>query len=228
MIFKFLPLATVLALSGCASMLPYEDTFDCPQIERGQCVSVPTAHEYALNMQAGEPASGEKGQAGLNSAMDAYRRAVTQGKAEEIEQRQAQLLRLISPAQTEAFAEALSEYKAAIKKGEADLVAEAENRLRTLHAAAIAEAQNQSQQEALLKRTATRQEFLGAYAQGARAEAVLVPPVLMEAYILPYQTDFGTLASERTLWITVEDAVWTWPATFKDRKEKIGTTVRGR
>ena len=104
-----------------------------------------------------------------------------------------------------------------------------ENHIRSLHALAVADARDSALLEADLRGEDIRREYLGQYAQGQKAPAVRTPPVIMETYILPYQTEFGTLAGERTLWITVEDAEWVWPdrAASKARNE-IGSTVRGR
>ena len=51
-----LPLLVALAmtsLTGCAVM-PYKDTFDCPQQANGRCVSVSQAHELAVK---GDPSA---------------------------------------------------------------------------------------------------------------------------------------------------------------------------
>ena len=52
-------------------------------------------------------------------------------------------------------------------------------------------------------------------------------PVIMETVILPYQTWFGTLAGERTLWVPVEDAKWVWPDQFDAKAHsEIGSITK--
>lgn len=143
------------SLSGCAVM-PYTDTFDCPQRENGQCVSVTQAHELAVKGPVAEPLQ----KAGENPKQE-------------------------SPASVPTPTEADRE------------------------------------------QNALRLELLTEYAKGNKAPAVRTLPVIMETVILPYQTGFGTLAGERTLWVPVEDANWVWPDRFdgKDRPE-IGAITK--
>ena len=57
--------------------------------------------------------------------------------------------------------------------------------------------------------------------------AVRTSPVIMETVILPYQTWFGTLAGERTLWVPVEDAKWVWPDQFDAKAHsEIGSITK--
>jgi hypothetical protein len=233
MIFKstlFL-LAVVCMSSGCATMMPYGDTYDCPQTEKGQCVSVEKAHEYALaGTRPGYDNTGstQASREALGDAIEKYRKAVLQGKAEEIEQRQNELLRIINPVQANEFAQALDQFREAVKAREVNNISEAERRLHEIHSRAVADARNSARLEYDITSEATRQEFLGRYAQGQKTPAVLMPPVIMETHILPYQTEFNTLAGERTLWIPVEPARWTWPDKFINSKGEIGGTVRGK
>lgn len=229
---KLLLMAALCLSSGCAKMMPYGDTYDCPQMEKGQCASVESAHAYALTVshqgssQAGQiPAS----QGALGTAIEKYRKAVVKGKAEDIEQRQNELLQLINPGQTGEFTQALEQFKEAVKARKAGKVSEAETRLHEIHAKAVANARYTARLEYNISSEATRQEFLGRYAEGQRTQAILVPPVIMETHILPYQTEFNTLAGERTMWIPVEPSRWTWPDRFNGGEtEEIGGTVRGR
>ena len=155
------PLAALFAalamtsLTGCAVM-PYTDTFDCPQRENGQCVSVTQAHELAVK-----------------------------GPVAEVLPKEGENPKQESPAPDPAPAAADSE----------------QNTLR--------------------------HELLTEYVKGNKAPAVRSPGVIMETVIMPYQTGFGTLAGERTLWIPVEDATWVWPDQFdgKDRPE-IGAITK--
>lgn len=230
---KFILLAALCLSSGCAKMMPYGDTYDCPQMEKGQCVSVESAHAYALT---GTHPNSENGggqfpasQEALGTAIEKYRKAVVKGKAEDIKQSQKELLQLINPGQTGEFTQALEQFKEAVKTREAGRVSEAEMRLREIHSRAVINARDTARLEYNISSEATRQEFLGKYADGQRTPAVLMPPVIMETHILPYQTEFNTLAGERTLWIPVEPSRWTWPEKFNSGLgEEIGSTIRGK
>ncbi len=106
--------------SGCATMMPYGDAYDCPQMEKGRCVSVESAHTHALTgaMPGDERAktavtavnSGEA----LGEAIEKYRKAVVKGKADAIELSRNELLRLVSPGQADELIEALGELSALI------------------------------------------------------------------------------------------------------------------
>lgn len=229
---KLLLVLAVFTLSGCASMLPYGDTYDCPQMEKGQCVSVEAAHDYAITGHypgtvAGAPSPAND--AALAEAIENYKKAVLKGKTEEIDRRQKGLMQIVTPGQASEFSEALEEYKKAIKSSEKKKIAEAEEKLYDIHARAVAAARDSARLEHSISSEATRQEYLGRYAQGQKTEAVLMPPVVMEVYILPYQTEFNTLAGERTMWVTVEPARWTWPDKFSGGKgTQIGSSTRGK
>lgn len=223
---KLFLLAVICLSSGCARMLPYGDSYDCPQMEQGQCVSVEAAHAYALTGSRGAPSAARED---LDAAIEKYRKAVMKGQAGDIELSREELLRLISPEQADAFAEALERFRQAVMAKEPGKTADAERQLRTIHMIAVASARDSARLEYAISSEATRQEFLGKYAQGQKAPAVLMPPVIMETHILPYQTEFNTLAGERTMWIPVEQARWTWPDKFNGgRNDEIGSASRGR
>jgi hypothetical protein len=218
--------------SGCAKMLPYGDTYDCPQMEKGQCVSVEAAHAHALSGTTpgfGNSVHAPASQEALGDVIEKYRKAVVKGKTDEIEQRQKELLLIISPGQAGEFAWALDQFREAVKTRELNKASEAERLLREIHARAVANARDTARLEYNISSEATRQEFLGRYAAGQKTPAVLMSPVIMETHILPYQTEFNTLAGERTMWIPVEPSRWTWPDKFNGGKgEAIGGTVRGK
>lgn len=219
--------------NGCATMMPYGDSYDCPQMEKGQCVSVDAAHEYAVS---GTPPAGVSSKSAaavsdpaLSDAIEKYRKAVLKGKAAEIERSQKELFQIITPGQLNEFADALEQFKIALKSKESRKISEAESRLHEIHARAVTHARESVRLEYAVSGEATRQEFLGKYAQGQRTPAILVPPVIMETHILPYQTEFDTLAGERTMWIPVEPSRWTWPDKFNAGKgDAIGGTIRGK
>jgi hypothetical protein len=224
--------------SGCAAMLPYGDVYDCPQMEKGRCVSVESAHAHALTGaipgDATTSATGVGIRSGANSgealgeAIEKYRKAVVTGKADAIELSRNELLLLIGPGQADEFTEALERFKKAVRSRAPGKAAEAEKKLREIHERAVAHARDGARLEYGVSNAATRQEFLGKYAQGQRTPAVLMPPVIMETHILPYQTEFNTLAGERTMWIPVEPARWTWPDKFNGgHAGEVGGTVRG-
>ena len=228
---RLLLLLAVCFSSGCAAMLPYGDTYDCPQMEKGQCVSVESAHDYAVSgtspvVRGDLPVVRD---AALAGAIEKYKKAVLKGKAEEIEKSRRELLGFINPGQATEFTEALQQYRTAIKSNEKAKITEAEQRLHAIHAGALAAARDDARLEHSISSESTRQEMLGRYAQGQRNQAVLMPPVIMETYILPYQTEFKTLAGERTMWVEVEPARWTWPDRFSGGKGvDIGATTRGK
>lgn len=199
-------LSVFLLMPGCA-MLPYKDTFDCPQQERGRCVSVSEAHRLSNGTEQHPDALVARD---LELALEKFQAAVNSGVDGDIAARQKDLVKLITPAQSEEFEAALSQYRKAVKLQGKDAVASAEAKLKSLHAAAITVI-SQSRINAEIARTELRQEFLGRYAHGQKAPAVRTPPVIMETHILPFQTEFGTLAGERSIWITVEEAEWVWP-----------------
>ncbi len=230
---KLLLLAVLCCTSGCASMLPYGDKYDCPQMEKGQCVPVEAAYTYAVtgnSSQLGGAAVVSPGpDPALAEAIEQYRKAVVKGKPEDIEKRQKELLGIISPGQAGEFSTALDLFKKAVKSKDAGKIAEAEKRLHAIHEQALAAARDSVRLENSITGETARQELLGKYAQGQKSQAVLMPPVVMELYILPYQTEFNTLAGERTMWVTVEPARWVWPDKFTGAQgEEIGSTVRGK
>jgi hypothetical protein len=228
---KLFLLVLICMSSGCAKMMPYGDTYDCPQTEKGQCVSVEAAYEYALvgaTPGSGNAESVSASREALGDAIEKYRKAVVKGEAAEIEQRQNELLRIVNPGQANEFGQALEQFKEAVKASKPNKISEAEQHLHEIHARAVANAKDTARLEYNITSEATRQEFLGRYAQGQKTQAVLLPPVIMETHILPYQTAFNTLAGERTMWIPVEPSRWTWPDKFNSGKgEEIGSTVRG-
>jgi conjugal transfer pilus assembly protein TraV len=45
-----MPVLVVLLLCGCSAVLnPYQSSFNCPETEKGKCVSVQTAYRESLN-----------------------------------------------------------------------------------------------------------------------------------------------------------------------------------
>ncbi len=199
-------LSAFLILPGCA-MLPYKETFDCPQQERGRCVSVNEAHRLSGDAeQRPETAIARE----WELALEKFQTAVDSGVEDDIAARQKDLVALFTPARSEEFEAALGQYRKAASLKDHDAVASAEAKLKSLHAAAVT-AVSQSRIDAEVARTELRQELLGNYARGQKAPAVRTPPVIMETHILPFQTQFGTLAGERTIWVTVEEAEWVWP-----------------
>ena len=219
-------LAVACVLPGCAT-LPWNDTFECPQMERGQCVSVDTAHR----MSKGGPMTKEQAaeySRELDSAITSYQAAVRTGTPEEVKKRQEALLGIIIPSHSEDFNKALTEFQSAVKSGKKDAVLEAEQRLRALYESVL-EQVNRSQIDYEIQRNEIRQVYLGRYAQGQKAPAIRTPPVIMETHILPYQTESGTLAGERTLWIPVEEPTWVWTDSFPGANgSDVGAVTGGK
>lgn len=222
---QLLLLALVCILPGCAT-LPWKDTFECPQMERGQCVSVDTAHRISKDgPMTGEQAAEYSRE--LDSAITAYQVAVRTGTPEEVKKRQEALLSIIIPSHSEDFNKALGEFQSAVKSGKKEAVLEAEQRLRALYESVLDQV-NRSQIDYEIQRNDIRQEYLGRYAQGQKAPAIRTPPVIMETHILPYQTESGTLAGERTLWIPVEEPTWVWTDSFPGAGgNDVGTVTGG-
>jgi hypothetical protein len=218
-------LSVFLILPGCA-MLPYKDTFDCPQQERGRCVSVNEAHRLSGDAEQ-RPATVIARE--LELALEKFQAAVQSGVEDDIAARHKDLVALFTPAQSEEFEAALGQYRKAARLKDKNAVASAEAALKSLHTSALTAA-GQSRIDAEIAGTELRQELLGSYARGKKAPAVKTPPVIMETHILPFQTDFGTLAGERTIWVTVEEAEWVWPdsAASPDSGKVGGVQGAGR
>ena len=204
-------LAVVCVLPGCAT-LPWKDTFECPQMERGQCVSVDAAHRISKDEPMTREQAAEYSRE-LDIAISSYQAAVRTGTPEDVKKRQEALMAIIIPSHAEDFNKALAEFQSAVKSGKKNTVMEAEQRLRALYESVL-EQVNRSQIDYEIQRNEIRQEYLGRYAQGQKAPAIRTPPVIMETHILPYQTESGTLAGERTLWIPVEEPTWVWTDSF--------------
>ena len=217
-------LALVCILPGCAT-LPWKDTFECPQMERGQCVSVDAAHRISRDGPMTKEQAAQYSRE-LDAAIAAYQAAVRAGTAEEVKKYQDALLAIIIPSHSEDFNKALNEFQSAVKSGKKDAVLEAEQRLRTLYESVLDQV-NRSQIDYEIQRNEIRREYLGRYAQGQKAPAIRTPPVIMETHILPYQTESGTLAGERTLWIPVEEPSWVWTDTFPGAAGKDVGAVTG-
>lgn len=84
MIFKrIICLVAALMLGGCASM-PYNDSFNCPQMENGKCTSVENAHGEAVAKNSGVTPPNDrpdKRPADFDKALRAYQEAAKQGDA---------------------------------------------------------------------------------------------------------------------------------------------------
>lgn len=133
-------------ISGCSVMLPYNDSFDCPQMENGQCVSVVNAYKDAVN-----------------------------ANNKDIQ---------LEPAHQE--------------KVELDF-----------------------------KREDLRIELINKYiATENKTQATRTPAIIMELLIMPYQTDFNSLASERTIWLTVQEETWIWTKNTNSNKAEIGASIK--
>ncbi len=219
-------LALVGLLPGCATF-PWNDTFECPQMERGQCVSVDTAHRLSRGGPMTKKQAAEYSRE-LDSAITSYQAAVRTGTPEEVKKRQDALLAIIIPSHSEDFNQALNEFQSAVKSGKQEAVLGAEQRLRALYESVLDQV-NRSQIDYEIQRNEIRQEYLGRYAQGQKAPAIRTPPVIMETHILPYQTESGTLAGERTLWIPVEEPTWVWTDSFPGANgNDVGTVTGGK
>jgi len=53
-------------LSGCGGKIfnPYEDSFSCPEISDGKCISMPNAYEESINGPKKQPTGDKKGKNG--------------------------------------------------------------------------------------------------------------------------------------------------------------------
>lgn len=50
---------SLLLVSACASLNPYEGDFSCPQMEEGKCVSVSTAYEESIQKEGEDNKKGD-------------------------------------------------------------------------------------------------------------------------------------------------------------------------
>ncbi len=118
------------------------------------------------------------------------------------------------PAEPNVFDKALLDYQKAVKSKDKNAIAKASAVLQKMYQTSMDIGRRTEQLEQIVTEEETRRAFLGAYADGQRMPGVRKPATLMETYILPYQTTEGALASERTIWIPVEEATWVWPDQF--------------
>jgi len=121
------------------------------------------------------------------------------------------------------FGDLLSKYERCVERKDSRCMREMENKITTMFQAAKqvgvdAERMNQQAME-----EDTRRDMLRKYATGRESQAVFMPPTVMEVFILPYQTESGALAGERTFWLTLNQGKWVWPGSEADNSmSKIG------
>ncbi len=224
-------LIVCLTLTGCAStMLPYSDTFECPQADQGRCVNVSTAHSEALkddpqsHTSAATPTTPGKKQ--IENALEVYHLALETDNDGAITMRGKALLHIQKELNapdadrmlaTLAEAKNVSVQKRLFRKAEENLKAvlaswpdEQVDPLTGLVEPVLAEAKPDSSGSA-----AEPPAYGG---QPATRNA----PRIMELYIAPYQTGFNAMAGGRTMWLVLEDASWSWSEKF-NRSREVGS-----
>lgn len=233
---KILVLLCVLAfaaLQGCAGkMLPYEDSFECPQADKGMCTNVAGAYKVALkedpeSSYSQKAATGKTGKREMENALEAYQLAVQSGNDDAIILRGQPLLKLLAEQEAPSATKTANDYADTSNVG---------TKKRILaRTAKILEALIASDNSAAVP---AYDPYLGlptddvpltpvsgqAAHQGQTA-AQQTPLGSVELYVAPYNTGFGAQAGGKTLFIS-EDTTGAIPSergTGKRTKQEIGT-----
>lgn len=179
-----------MSLSGCAKTLGiYETEYGCPQTESGECVSVENAHSAATGAIPGK---------------DAIISEYIPDPAEEEE---------FLVQEVGNFDALLGEYdKCVKKKGQGhDDCQDIQNKLKGHYLSAEDRGRSKELHGVSMQERVTQLAMMSAMASGSSTTIpVRQPDTVMELHILPYRTDNGTLASERTMWVVVQEGQWTW------------------
>lgn len=205
---KKLILLSFLLLQGCGSKVLgiYDSDYTCPQNEQGECVSVEEAHRGAL---------GKDKPKGADSLI------VTDYKPDALEEEEF-LVKDVSD-----FRGVMLEYEKCLKKKSAGECGEIREKLMSRYRSAedrgrAKELHGVSMQERVAK-LAVMEAVVGG---GSNTVPVRQPDTVMELHIMPYRTGFGALASERVIWVVVQEGEWTW-ATSEGKagaRAKLGAT----
>lgn len=233
---KILVLLCVLAfaaLQGCAGkMLPYEDSFECPQADKGMCTNVAGAYKVALkedpeSSYSQKAATGKTGKREMENALEAYQLAVQSGNDDAIILRGQPLLKLLAEQEAPSATKTANDYADTSNVGtKKRILARTAKTLEALIASdnsAAVPAYDPylglptddvpltpvSGQPALQGQTAAPQPPLGS----------------VELYVAPYDTGFGAQAGGRTLFISEEktSAAPSEGSAGKRAKQEIGT-----
>lgn len=194
----------LFSLLGCArTMGVYETDFGCPQNEAGECLPVDKAHDKAVQESNGKEV------------------LVSDYRPDPIEEEEF-IIKDVGD-----FSGLLLEYDKCIRKNsvkECDAqrarlmeqyrTAEDRGRAKELHGVAM--------QERVTRLAAMEAVVNG----GSNTVPIRQPDAIMELHIMPYRTNFGALASERVIWVVVQEGEWTW-ATSEGKanaRPKLGAT----
>ena len=207
---KYVLLILVMLVSfstGCArTMGVYGTEYACPQNEKGECVSVENAHAAAV---AEKP--WEKGKAQIISEYKPDPVEEEEFLIKEVGNFQALLLEYDKCVRKKGVTSCTAE-KA--KLTEYYRAAEDRGRAKEIHGVAM--------QERVTKLAAMEAIVSG----GSNTVPVRQPDTIMELHIMPYRTSFGALASERVIWVVVQEGEWTWATSEGKRsaRPKLGAT----
>lgn len=221
------------ALQGCAGkMLPYEDSFECPQADKGMCTNVAGAYKVALkedpeSAYAQKAAIGKAGKKEMEHALEAYQLAVQSGNDDAIILRGQPLLKLLAEQEAPSATKTANDYAESSNVGtKKRILARAAKTLEALLASdnsAAVPAYNPylglPTDDVPLTPVSAQSAYQG---QSAPPQA---PFGSVELYVAPYDTGFGAQAGGRTLFISEEStgATPSEGSTGKRAKQEIGT-----
>jgi type IV conjugative transfer system lipoprotein TraV len=196
----------ILTLTGCASTLGIYDTeYDCPDRENGQCLPVEKAMEAAIQ----------------EDATRAKETVISDFRPDPVEE-EAFLLKDVAD-----FKAILLAYDKCVSKNSISECRAERDKLLNQYASAedrgrAKELHGVSMQERVAKIAAMEAVVSG----GSNTVPVRQPDTIMELHVMPYKTNFGALASERVIWVVVQEGEWTWATTEgkPGARSKLGQT----
>lgn len=250
--YNILALLCVLALSslqGCAGkILPYDDTFECPQADKGQCTNVAGAYKIALkddpeSAYSQKANTGKAGKREMENLLEVYQLAVQSEDTDAVIMRGEPLLKILKEQEAPSATKLANEYA-----DTSNLTTKKRILARASKTVAALLASNKEQEVAPydpylglppLPSISTNGTIVlpdgspsdvsasapSPFGQGAPS----APPAnSVELYVAPYNTGFGAQAGGRTLFISEGVVVLTDSAaqsnpTKSRNKQEIGT-----
>lgn len=199
-------------------MLPYNEDFDCPYEDKAMCEGVVDAYDNAVNEKKdtilAKNAKVNISEEILRQHLEEYKKALETGSTPFIESETRKFLALANG--SNELSQALSDYQSAIISKDKNLIDIAESKIQSF-------LRTWKEDNSDIRRDNMQLEMLSKYAAGAYSNVVYLPPVVMETLIMPYQTDSGTLAAERILYVPVEESKWIWGKNSASANKNVGT-----
>ena len=204
---KIFLILALLLLSGCAKTMGiYDNDFSCPRNEVGECLSVEEAHRKALR-------SGADGQ-GKDTVVSDF-------KLDPREEEQ------FSQEDMQNFQGTLRTYERCLKSKSPETCEEERKKLLGYYRTAEDRGQAKVIHGVDMQERVTRLAAMQAVVEGgSNTTPVRQPDTVMELHVMPYKTSFGALASERVMWVVVQEGQWTWATTAgrSGSRPKLGET----